>query len=330
MRRRTFLELAPAAGLSASWRLPAFATADKVTVGYVHTVAVDSQLSLASSLDLWKSKNLEMQFVEFQDGNEAFRAMAIGSLDVLVAGAVISHYPATGQGKAFLVNVVEYATAQLWCHPDMGIEKISDLKGRKVATTIGTTAHIFLDTTLRRNGMHPNDVLIINQRIQDAVESFVSRAVPAIALWMPHNNQVKERTPTARMLVDASAYFPDDAIVAGWVARNAFHTTRRDVLARLIRVWADANDFMVTHPDQAVALLHERHYSAVPISELREELDAQKVFMSQEWRQMYLNGTVVNWLQQVTNFFVSFAAIPRPVPAAEYFDASIYVDAVGA
>ena len=86
MRRRTFLELAPAAGLSASWRVPAFAAADKVTVGYVHTVAVDSQLSLASSLELWKSKNLEMQFIEFQDGNEAFRAMAIGSLMCLWRG----------------------------------------------------------------------------------------------------------------------------------------------------------------------------------------------------------------------------------------------------
>jgi NitT/TauT family transport system substrate-binding protein len=86
MRRRAFLELVPAAGLSVSWRVPAFAAADKVTVGYVHTVAVDSQLSLASSLELWKSKNLEMQFIEFQDGNEAFRAMAIGSLMCLWRG----------------------------------------------------------------------------------------------------------------------------------------------------------------------------------------------------------------------------------------------------
>jgi hypothetical protein len=30
--------------------------------------------------------------------------MAIGGLDVLVTGAVISHYPATGQGKVFLIS----------------------------------------------------------------------------------------------------------------------------------------------------------------------------------------------------------------------------------
>ena len=330
MRRRSFLGLASAAGLSAAWKAPALAAADKVTVGYVHAVAVDGQLSLASSLELWKSQNLDMRFVKFQNGIEAFRAMAIGSLDVLVTGAVISHYPATGQGKVFLINDIEYATAQLWCHPDMGIGKIADLRGRKVATTTGTTAHIFLDTALRKNGINPKDVLIINERMGDAVDSFISRAVPAIALWIPHNNRVKEGAPTARRLADASAYFPDDAIVNGWVARNAFHDTRKDVLTRIIHAWADANDFMVTQPDQAVALLHERHYSAVPVAELREELNAEKVFLSREWRGMYLDGTVVNWLQQVTNFYVSFSAIPRPVPAAKYFDSSIYADAVGA
>jgi hypothetical protein len=86
------------------------------------------RLSLASSMELWERQNLEMQFVEFQNGIEAFRAMSAGSLDVLVTGAVISQYPAMGRGKVFLINVVEYATAQLWCHPDMGIEKISDLR----------------------------------------------------------------------------------------------------------------------------------------------------------------------------------------------------------
>jgi NitT/TauT family transport system substrate-binding protein len=328
MRRRSFLKLACATGLSAGWKAPAFAQSDKVIAGYVHTVAVDGQLSLASSMGLWKSQNLEMQFVEFQNGIEAFRAMTAGSLDMLATGAVISHYPAIGQGKVFLINDIEYATAQLWCHPDMGIGKITDLKGRKVVTSTGTTAHVFLDIALRKNGINPDDVLIINQRIQDAVTSFISKAVPGIALWMPHNNQVKERAPSAKMLVDASAYFPDAAIINGWAARNRFHRTRRDVLARVIRAWAEANDFMVTQPDQAISLLHERYYSAVSVAELREEFNAQKVFSSREWRKLYLDGRVVNWLQQVTNFYLSFAAIPKPVPAAQYFDPSIYLDTI--
>jgi len=32
-------------------------------------------------------------------------------------------------------------------------------------------------------------------------------------------------------------------------------------------------------------------------------------------------------LQQVTNIYVTFANIQRPVPATQYFDASIYLNA---
>jgi NitT/TauT family transport system substrate-binding protein len=36
-----------------------------------------------------------------------------GSLDVLSTGAVVSNFPARGQGTVFLLNNIEYATAQL-------------------------------------------------------------------------------------------------------------------------------------------------------------------------------------------------------------------------
>ena len=41
-----------------------------------------------------------------------------GSLDVLSTGAVVSNFPARGQGRVFLINNIEYATAQLWVRDD--------------------------------------------------------------------------------------------------------------------------------------------------------------------------------------------------------------------
>ena len=37
-----------------------------------------------------------------------------------------------------------------------------------------------------------------------------------MALWVPFNISVREKVPTAKMLVDASAYYPQAAIVDGW------------------------------------------------------------------------------------------------------------------
>lgn len=328
MRRRTFLEISAAASLAALQPQMALAQTKKVKVGYLHTLAVDGQMWLADSMGLWKKEGLDMEFIQFQTGLELFQAMTGGSIDVLSTGAVMSNFPARGQGKVFLINDIEFATAQLWVHPDMGINKISDLKGKKISTTTGTTAHVFLDNALRANNIDPKDVTIVNQRMQDAVTAFISKAVPAVALWVPFNIAVRSRVPTAKMLVDASAYYPKAAIVGGWAARNDYYEKNQDVLAKIIRVWTVANDYMVKNPDQAIETLQTKYYQQVPLADLKEQLHAQKMFTSAEWAKQYADGTVTKWLQQVTDFFVSFANIQNPVPASQYFDPKIYLSTV--
>ena len=116
-----------------------------------------------------------------------------GSLDVLSTGAVVSNFPARGQGRVFLLNNIEYATAQLWVRDD-AIKSIADLKGKQISTTTGTTAHVFLDRALRSAKLDPTkDVQIVNQRMAEAVTSFVSGAVPAVALWVPFDSTVKQK-----------------------------------------------------------------------------------------------------------------------------------------
>jgi NitT/TauT family transport system substrate-binding protein len=335
MNRRRILKLAGAASLAPAVApllgAPAIAAGPtKVKVGYLHTLAVDGQMWLADSQGLWKQHGLDMEFIQFQTGLEVFQAMTGGSIDVLTTGAVLSNFPARGQGKVFLINDVEFATAQLWVHPDMGVKSFADLKGKKIATTLGTTAHVFLDTALRANGVDPKDVNMVNQRMPDAVTAFISKAVAGVALWVPFNIAVKQKSPDARMLVDASAFYPKAAIVGGWVAGNGYHEKNKDVLTRIIKAWAVANDDMVKNPDKAIATLQQTKYQNVPLPELMDQFKAEKVFTSAEWRQKYADGTVTKWLQQVTDFFTAFAKIDNPVPASKYFDTSLYLSAIKA
>jgi len=328
MERRTFLQLASAAALTAVQPQLAHAQTTKIKIGYLHTLAVDGQIWLAESMGLWKKEGLEPEFIRFQTGLELFQAMSGGSIDVLSTGAVLSNFPARGQGKVFLINDIEFATAQLWVHPDMGVSKISDLSGKKISTTTGTTAHVFLDNALRANGVDPKTVEMVNQRMPDAVTAFISKAVPAVALWVPFNIQVRNRVPTAKMLTDASAYYPKAAIVGGWAARNDYYDKNKDVLAKIVRVWAQANDAMIKNPDQAIDTLQKNYYKEVPLDDLKEQLRAQKMFTSAEWSKMYTDGTVTKWLQQVTDFFTDFAKIPNALPASQYFDPKVYLGVV--
>jgi NitT/TauT family transport system substrate-binding protein len=160
------------------------------------------------------------------------------------------------------------------------------------------------------------------------VTSFIAGAVPAVALWVPFNVTVRNKVPGARMLVDASKYYPQAAIVSGWAASNEFYAKNRPVLANVLRAWAEGNDLLVGKSVEAIEILQKNYYKEVPLADLKEQFGAQKVFSTKEWRQYYADGTITKWLQQVTDFFVKFGNIQNPVPASQYFDPKIYLETI--
>ena len=251
-----------------------------------------------------------------------------GSLDVLSTGAVVSNFPARGQGRVFLLNNIEYATAQLWVRDD-AVKSIADLKGKQIATTTGTTAHVFLDRALRSAKLDPaKDVQIVNQRMAEAVTSFVSGAVPAVALWVPFDVTVKQKVANARKIVDASAFFPEAAIMGGWAARNDFYDANKPALAQLVAGWVEVNDSMLANFDGAAETLQKTQYKDVPLADFRDSMKFSKYYTSAEWRKLYADGTATKWLQQVTDFFAVAGNIASPVPAATYFDPQLYLQTV--
>ena len=328
MKRRTFLHLAAGSALAAAQPL-SFAQSTKVKVGYLHTLAVDGQMWLADSMGLWKKEGLDMEFIKFQTGLELFQAMSGGSIDVLTTGAVLSNFPARGQGKVFLINDIEVATAHLWVRPDMGVKSFEDLKGKRIATATGTTAHVFLDKALRANKIDPKEVELLNQSMPAAVTSFVSGAVPAVALWVPFNITVRDKVPGAVKLADASAYYPQAAIIGGWAAANSYYDSNKETLSKIIKGWAEANDYIVANSNDAIEALQKKHYSQVPLADVMEQFKAQKMFSSRDWIKYYSDGTVTKWLQQSTDFFMANAGVKEFTPASKYFDPSLYLKAMG-
>jgi NitT/TauT family transport system substrate-binding protein len=299
----------------------------KVKVGYLHTPAVDGQIWTGQQIGSFARQGLELELIAFTTGLELFQAMIGGSLDMLSTGAVVSNFPARGQGKVFLINNVEYATAQLWVRDE--IKSLADLKGQKISTTTGTTAHVFLDNALKSAKLDPaKDVQIVNQRMAEAVTSFISGAVPAVALWVPFDVTVRQKMPNARKLVDASAFYPQAAIVGGWATRNDYYDKNRPIIQQVVRGWVEANDHLLSKTDAALESLQKTQYTQVPLPDLKEQFKASKYFTSAEWRARYADGTVTKWLQQVTDFFVQAGNIANPVPASQYFDPKIYLDVV--
>ena len=68
----------------------------------------------------------------------------------------------------------------------------------------------------------------------------------------------------------------------------------------------------------------------MPLADFKEQFKATKYYSNAEWQKSYGDGTAVRWLQQVTDFFVENAQIQNPVPASQYFDPKLFLDALKA
>jgi len=329
MDRRKFVAGAGSVVGTSMIGMPALAQAkSKIRVGYLHTLAVDEQIWLSDHLGSWARNGLDPQFKEFKTGLELFKAMSENSIDMLATGAVISNFPARGQGKMFLANSIEFATAQLWVREDMGVKEFADLRGKRVATTAGTTAHVFLDNALRENKMTGADIDLASMPMPDAVNSFIAGNVPAVVLWVPFNIAVREKVPQAKKLLDAGVFYPSAAVVGGWAASNAFFAANKPVLARIVRAWIEGNDMLIARTNESLGILRTKYYPQVPERDIREQFGAMRVFPTAVWRRLYSNGTISEWLQQVTDFYTRVAKIENPIPAAQYFDPSIFLSVV--
>ncbi len=320
--RRTLLKGAALAATVAAARPTLAADTTTLRIGYLHGLASDAHLWTAELLGSFATQGLKVETVQFITGLEAYQALAGGSVDLVTTGAVISNFPARGQGKAFLINAEEFGTAQLWVHPASGIKTVADLKGQKIATTRGTTAHFFLFRALQHNGLDPaKDTEIVHQQMGNAVTAFIAGAVPAVATWMPFDVSIAKSAPDAVRIADASQ-FADAAILNGWSARNELHASSPDLLRRFVRAWLPANDALVTRPQEILTTLQPTRYREFTLAQLQSQYNACRWHPAAEWAAQFRDGSVVKILDQVTAFNVAVGAFADPLPAATYFDPS--------
>jgi NitT/TauT family transport system substrate-binding protein len=298
-----------------------------VRVGYLHTVAVDTHLWLGIEDGIFQKHGLKVKPVEFDTGVTESESLASGEVDVAMMGAVLSNFPAQGTSKVFLANDVEHDTAQLWTAPNSGIDTVKDLAGKKVMTTEGTTAHVYLHNALKANGVDPDSVEIVNTEMPEAVSGFVSGAAPAVVLWVPFDKTVEQEMPDARMVDSAKTYYPQSAILGGWAANNDFYESDRATLDKLASAWMEINDTLVNDP-KAIERVHQKAYAKdQKLADTKRQFSFEKVFSNDRWAQMYRGGEVERWIGQTERTFVEVGGLDEYVDPAQFLDSQISMNA---
>lgn len=303
---------------------------DVLRVGYLHTVAVDSHLQYGLELGIFDKHDLEIETTRFDTGIAESQALSGGSIDVAGMGAVLSNFPAQGGGKVIGVNDIEYDTAQLWVNPRSGIKSVRDLEGKKVLTTVGTTAHVFLHTALVKNGVDPKSVTVTNAEMPSVAAAFASGKADAAVVWVPFDETVKKELPQAKLVDSAKSYYPEAAILGGWAANNRFHADEenKDVLKRFLVAWLEINDALVKDQQGAMTIVHDSAYAdSQEEAATKRQFSFAKVQSNEDWAKQFEDGTVEEWIGQTEKVFVDIGGIDKFVEPSEFVDTELFLEA---
>ncbi len=134
---------------------------------------------------LFEENNVNVQIEFFPVYSDSLTAFYSGSLDGVCIAASDAVAPINNDVdfSIVLINDNSYGADGLVVHD--GIESIEDLRGKTVATEVGTLEHMFLLKILEDNGMTIDDINFVNMTINDAGPAFIAGSIDAAVLWEP-------------------------------------------------------------------------------------------------------------------------------------------------
>jgi NitT/TauT family transport system substrate-binding protein len=205
--------------------------------------------------------------------SDSLQALATGKVDANSQTLSDTLAPASkGIGlKAVLVNDNSFGGDAIVSKPD--IQSIKDLKGKTVATELGTVDHLLLLTALDKNGMNENDINYVNMTVNDAGPAFISGKTDASVLWEPFQTKaVKEgKGKVLFSSKDTPGLIPDLLVFRDDVVKN-----RAADIQKIVDAWFDALAYFKTHQDEAIELMAKK--AETTPEDFKLGLDSIKLF----------------------------------------------------
>ena len=218
---------------------PGPAAAETVIIGHfgnptpMQVAAAEGKFSKATGWDVeWR---------KFASGAEVIAAMASGDIKLTELGSSPLAIAAS-QGvelQLFLIAQAIGTAESLIVRNGSGIENLADLKGKRIAVPVGSTAHFSLMGVLAHEGLTNNDVTVMSMPPDQIAAAWQQDAIDGAFIWQPVQSQILQ---TGKLLVGADkpaewGYPTFD----GWVVNPEFAKEHKEGMVAFVRLMNEAN-----------------------------------------------------------------------------------------
>ncbi len=213
---------------------------------------------------LMHSGLLEKNGIKFQDfgvpsGNLTMQQMVARQVDL---GTFAGPSFIIGNAKGGLVAIAKIEnvgkTARVMARKDLGITKVEQLRGKKVANQTGSSiGNIFVDQIATKAGLHKGDYQEIRTNVNDMVSAMAAKTVDAMVCVEPYN-AIAEDEGIANTLVD---FYSFDKLPVFMAATPEFVDKNPDTVVAYLKAWLECAKQFKTEYDKVSETVYKFYTS---------------------------------------------------------------------
>jgi NitT/TauT family transport system substrate-binding protein len=252
LTRRQCLAATGAAALTAGLVRPAFAL-ETIRQGYQTNIWGMPTYYLMRS-GLLEKHGIKVEEFAVPSGNLTMQQMVARQVDV---GTYAGQSFTIGNAKGGLVAIalIEYVgkTARVTARKDLGIARLEDLKGKKIANQTGSSVgNVFVDTIAPQHGLKKGDYQEVRMDVNNMVAALAAKTVDAMVNVEPYN-VIAEADGLG---VDLIGFSGVDRMPVFMAATPEFVDKNPDAVIAYLRAWLDAGRDFKTDPAKVADVIY--------------------------------------------------------------------------
>jgi ABC-type nitrate/sulfonate/bicarbonate transport system substrate-binding protein len=257
--RRAFLSGLAASSLATlSGSRTASAQQMKATLAYGSTGYTWAVTFVAEALGTWKNAGVDLSVVDFPTGRESMQALLAGSAEFSASTDTPFIFAALqGLKPLILVNYSRYSRdMKIVVRKEGGIDPMApaSLKGKKIATRVGTSGQYMLAKYLEMAGVSIKDVTVIDMSPNDMTIATVRGDVDGFS-WTSQAAVVADRQAPGKVAVMTQAglekYFQSHQLL---LTSERVVREKPQLAAAAVKALFDAEARMASDPNWAALI----------------------------------------------------------------------------
>jgi NitT/TauT family transport system substrate-binding protein len=227
---------------------------EKITIAYSTSFSA-VLVHIAFTKGYFGEEGLDATPQPHASGKEALQSVLEGKADLAtVADTPIMFAIMNGKKISTLAVIQTTNNEAIVARRDRGIAKPSDLKGKKIGLTLGTTGDFFADSFLLAHGIDRKHVKIIDLKPNEMAAALGMGKVDAVSAWNPTATQLKKKLGSKGIVFLGESIFTEMFCVS---AGQEYVKNNPVAIKKVLRALLQAETFVQQQPEEARCLVAE-------------------------------------------------------------------------